>query len=414
MDELRNIIYTTLWQEFGTGRQSLLEDLARPNAEREVAGFINRDEPTEEDFKRVLNQAIEVSQRELLFRYLNGIHGDALQKGDGLTIGNSYSTTVGMLGNRLVDLSMVSTSSFYANTVTMQSLLPAAAKAAVVRAEEISLAVMDRDSQEWAWFRVRGDFDEALEYMSAVSDAAHMGKKFPLFRGQLRAVPDPETTSIVDRYLWSLNAKESGRKTGVLHPSSLSVSRCERALAYELRGEKPVENVNPKLRRIFDIGHSYHEIIQLALQWALPNFHPEVRGKYKDLYIEGSTDGVINGTPREGIEIKTINNNGFTKLTKPKPEHEEQATIYGIMLDLEAIHYIYVNKDNGDIVVFKKPVDRNVWHGTAAKATNIVKKVEAGELPPQLEGKDYVCRECKFSWICRPELNQNKTRMFAR
>lgn len=308
----------------------------------------------------------------------------------------------GFIDDCLVEIIPVSTLDFSPSAPPTAAIVSAAAKARWAGVKKAILVTIDRDNQDWAFWVISGEqgFDQAARHAESPTNA--------IVKPDLEVRPAPEIVAKVNKYLWGLNLVDTGRTKKVFHPSEFSISKCDRALAYGLNGTVPVENVDPKLRRIFDTGHCVHNVLQTALGHAIPEFRPEVRIKNSGLRIAGSCDGVLPGRDDslDGIEIKSIGRNGFSKLTRAKPEHQKQAVIYGANLDLAGIHYIYACKETGELSTYYVPVDRHMWHSLATKATNIIKTVDQGLLPPQISDT-HTCKSCKFSWTCKPELSQN-------
>lgn len=342
----------------------------------------------------------------------------------------------GFVGDTLLEIYPVSTLDYSQTKAPNRAVLSAATKAYLQGSPEALLVVVDRDKQAWSFWRVSGDLENATKEI--VSDIRYLEKlvaneAVPVatasestcrrcpYQGSCTLVPskDPPPYSVrtlktqpaveeqakVEKYLWSLNAKPSHRKRNVIHPSEFSITDCDRRIAYGLMGTEEKESIDPKLRRIFDTGHACHDVIQSTISWAIPEFRDEVPVRHDDLKIAGHCDGDLGGG--EGVEIKSIGSNGFGKLKKAKKDHEKQATLYGALLDLKKIQYIYINKETGDLAVFQCPVDRQLWHKMAGRAANIVKTVDDGMLPPQIT-QEYKCKTCKYAWTCKPELSEDK------
>ncbi len=148
-------------------------------------------------------------------------------------------------------------------------------------------------------------------------------------------------------------------------------------------------------------------MVQAVIRWAVPKFREEVRVYHDKLRIAGHCDGDLGN--EEGVEIKSIGSNGYSKLKKAKKDHEKQATLYGALLDLKDIQYVYINKETGDLAVFKCPVDRQLWHKMAVRAGNIVRTAKEGILPPRVK-QEYKCRGCKYAWTCRPKAESGSSK----
>jgi CRISPR/Cas system-associated exonuclease Cas4 (RecB family) len=213
-------------------------------------------------------------------------------------------------------------------------------------------------------------------------------------------IPDLGLAQSVDSYLWGLNRKPSGRSTHCIHPSEFSISPCDKRIAYGLKGEKQKSSISASLRRIFDMGHACHEILQDALEEACPDFEPEVRVQWPSIKLSGSCDGVLGDT---GYEIKSISDSGFQKLSGAKSEHRKQGTLYGVPLSLSQMNYMYVNKNTGEIAEYPVVIDKQLWHSMASRAEKIIKTVDEGEMPPETD-KTYLCKQCPYCWTCKPSL----------
>ena len=138
--------------------------------------------------------------------------------------------------------------------------------------------------------------------------------------------------SDLDKYLLSLNYEDNDRAINVNSPSS--IGNCPRSIYYTRTGEQK-EGINPRTRRIFDNGTGTHERLQGYLLKQGMLLMDEVPVHYAPHNIQGHTDGLIRLTPSElgVLEIKSINDNGFTRLKDAKPEHKLQAMTYLFCLE---------------------------------------------------------------------------------
>jgi len=165
---------------------------------------------------------------------------------------------------------------------------------------------------------------------------------------------------------------------GMFHPSQ--IHGCPAMLFLNMVGfDIPPAVFDAKAARIFDNGDAVHE--RLQVQFALAGIldvtrfdeSSEVPILDKFLRIAGHTDGILNFGPKKFtgktiqmfgkevpvyrfldptqqaiLEIKSINERGFTeiaKFKKPKIEHIEQATVYAKVLGIKKIVFIYENKN---------------------------------------------------------------------
>lgn len=199
--------------------------------------------------------------------------------------------------------------------------------------------------------------------------------------------------------------------------------------------EHSEEYIPPRLRRIFDWGHAWHDTVQgYGSRGAFgpkKTYHPELRidpdagsnSRAEVLWIKGAVDAVIDpyvievpGMGKVAIrvvhEYKTINSNGYSKLNKPKTDHKWQATIYSYVLDVPIVVYLYINKDNQQLADFPISFSRELWETVEEKIDKIQHFVEAGH-PPAWEETSAVltpmeCRECPYLKVCQPPQSQVK------
>lgn len=142
----------------------------------------------------------------------------------------------------------------------------------------------------------------------------------------------------LELYLLSLNnSEENDRAIDVNAPSQ--VGTCMRSRYYARTGEEKDANaVDPRARRIFDNGTHFHIRTQRYMLDAKILLMDEVPVLDEEFNIQGHTDGILDLSgryakgkpPRECaiLELKSINDRGFSSLKGPKPEHREQGLIY--------------------------------------------------------------------------------------
>src|SRR5688572_8812944 len=126
-----------------------------------------------------------------------------------------------------------------------------------------------------------------------------------------------------------------------IHPSQLP-HPCLLKTYNEMIGKEAKEKIEARTMLIFDLGHSVHDMLQTYGKqgaWG-PHYEAEVRLSKdlqelsEELMLEGHADAenilILDDIPDSpyiyevGLvhEYKTINSNGFEKLTRPKPEHK--------------------------------------------------------------------------------------------
>ena len=319
--------------------------------------------------------------------------------------------------------------------------LAAAVKAYLMGKNAAWIVTIDRNTQSWYSFYMEGDFTDVGEmiraeanYLQATtsgriaeSDFIGLASSSTCSRcpfepvctvarepdpAQLQEVEialrlEPSLVTRLNEYLQQLNEKSypTSRRISPSGFTGRAASSCDRAVAYGLLGKPMKSRIAPGLRRIFDMGHAFHHVIQAAMFWAYPGFREEVKGEHA-LNFRGSCDGVWGN---RAAEIKSISVSGFDSTTSPKKEHRQQATIYAKIIEgIEIIVYIYANKNTGELRSFEVRPSNDLWHEMALRATRVNKAVQAyekegGHLPPKID-KDYVCFDCDYAWICRPDL----------
>lgn len=165
------------------------------------------------------------------------------------------------------------------------------------------------------------------------------------------------------------------RAVGCFHPSEISTdpNPCMRKMYFQKASIPRDKSFIPftadnRMQRLVDLGSLVHLFIQENLDRVklLEDFETVV--SKPEFGIAGKTDGIVEFSgfddlgaffkpTRAILEIKTINDNGYRQLRKPKPEHIKQASIYGNSLGLKFILFLYYNKNNSDIKLYMHPVD---------------------------------------------------------
>lgn len=132
----------------------------------------------------------------------------------------------------------------------------------------------------------------------------------------------------LDLYLLSLNREDTDRAINVNAPSQIGA--CPRANFYVRLGyPKDPNAINPRSRRILDNGHHFHQRIQNYLLEAGILLMDEIPVLNEEYQIQGHTDGLAQTeSEKVVIELKSINEKGFSSLKMAKSEHIEQASIY--------------------------------------------------------------------------------------
>lgn len=168
----------------------------------------------------------------------------------------------------------------------------------------------------------------------------------------------------LDRHLLALNGERPG--DGWIHPSG--IHGCLMVQYMNMLKCPFEENIEPNLRRIFNNGDHVH----LRLQKYLLDAKLIKRNKYdpvskcefpfinKKWRVRGTCDGLL--TRRDAVlEIKSINQRGFSGLGGPKAEHLWQGHLYMWGHGLEEILFLYECKDNQNMKEFLVKFDAETF-----------------------------------------------------
>lgn len=204
------------------------------------------------------------------------------------------------------------------------------------------------------------------------------------------------------------------RKQGI-HPSAM-FSTCLLKIYYEAIGVEQQVVHEARDLLIFAVGTAFHDMLQgygVAGAWG-ERYVPEIpigeTPLAQALMIEGHADAdnilVVDGIAGAPIfevgivhEYKSINDNGFQELKgRPKPAHAQQATIYSACLNRPIVVYLYVNKNNSNILDLPVPFQPHLWDVMQKKAVTVRDAVLTGNPPPGEVG--YHCKQCGYMSQC--------------
>lgn len=217
---------------------------------------------------------------------------------------------------------------------------------------------------------------------------------------QLQQQEPPSVVDLIDEVL--------ERKARLLHffrPSM--IDGCDRAnvFHYQCAPFHP-QRQGPRMMRILDNGTAIHEVVQGYLgdchEWW---FAPEARiyTKVAGAWVRGSCDGVLirrSDGYRVGVEIKTINHSEWMKLTKPKPGHVAQASVYARLQGLTWIVVLYWDKGTQDLKEFPVKYDAKRWRNIKARIRELKGYVDRRELP-KFDPATCDTTFCAFVDVCR-------------
>jgi len=220
---------------------------------------------------------------------------------------------------------------------------------------------------------------------------------------------------------------------GKWHPSSLY--GCSRKAVYELRGV-PVSNPpDDRARRVFRVGHMFHDFAQDAVERAIGSLvakaYREIPIAIPSLSVIGHADGLVQYRTGEWelLEYKSISTMGLKYAKElPKPDHLGQVQTYMLALRedgapridipplgdaLTRARVAYIGKE--DMAISEHIVPWTPEGDQAVRDT--VAGVEAYRdtepaLPPRLEpdkGKrNWLCGYCSFATRCWDQDEDNR------
>lgn len=195
---------------------------------------------------------------------------------------------------------------------------------------------------------------------------------------------DEEPPSIVD--LIDDVCDSRGETFHFFRPSMLH--GCDRANVFHYRvAPYRTPKHAPRMLRILDNGTAIHNVVQDYLgdshEWWFVK-EARVYKKVAGAWVRGSCDGVLirrKDLYRVGVEIKTINHDEWTKLTKPKPGHVLQASIYAKLQNLKWIVILYWDKSTQNLKEFVVRFNRKRWKDIKKRVRQLKKYVDSKRIP---------------------------------
>lgn len=200
------------------------------------------------------------------------------------------------------------------------------------------------------------------------------------------------------------------------------VVKCVRKAYHSLVGTHPIPPPNAPMYMRFNMGSALHEMAQrnfryicnksksprIVFESEVPTAPTPLGEKYN---ITSHCDGVFTiydakGAPfvRIGLEIKTESTAQYAKLTEPKEEHLDQATIYMAALDLPIMWFFYMNKDSGEYTPMISPwlvaFDQARWEKLEKRIETVLEHEAFGILPPAEAEGTFVCQFCPYKYLC--------------
>jgi len=184
---------------------------------------------------------------------------------------------------------------------------------------------------------------------------------------------------------------------------------CERLMWYYFR-QAFTSEFSRRTMRIFERGNWEEERVVNELRDLHGFTIEDAQMEYKDLggHFIGHSDGgvrhpTLTGDERVVLEIKSMNQKGFTALTKhglekSKPGYYAQIILYLYYEGLERALYIVTNKDNEERKVFFVPANDDKAIELVKRAASIITAISP---PKKIGGPDWFeCKWCDAYDIC--------------
>ena len=183
-----------------------------------------------------------------------------------------------------------------------------------------------------------------------------------------------------------------------------SAGRCRLMRYWQRQGRSVSDVPDERARRVFEVGHMFHEWVQdiLDRRQLLIEREKEV----EDLHRIGHIDAIV----REGgriilYDFKTVHSRKFTYLKEGADIHYQyQITSYALMLpyDVDEARIAYISKD--DLRIREIPVD---YEGIAPAVTddwNILINAWEKQVAPEPNPKEWECKYCAYGSSCEHSL----------
>lgn len=194
------------------------------------------------------------------------------------------------------------------------------------------------------------------------------------------------------------------RKKFVIHPSQLG--GCMRKAFFSfVHAEKDEKAPDPRLQRVFDVGHEGHRRIQgyFFEAWKrgfLSRVWEDIKLKIPELCISGELDSIVQVHDPEDIhvEIKTSKSTVFSRLKKPQETWVWQSHVYMKAVGIRATIILVECKDTQDQKEFWVPFDDNLWKAIKLRCLSLIMNAHDQEVP--LDRDLSACRFCDYTRVC--------------
>ncbi|MBI4162918.1 MAG: PD-(D/E)XK nuclease family protein [Candidatus Aenigmarchaeota archaeon] len=208
---------------------------------------------------------------------------------------------------------------------------------------------------------------------------------------------------MIDNYL---HREFKPKSEGTYYPSE--IGSCIRKVWYTYKFPKQID---PKLKKIFEVGNMMHEFVVKVLQ-SEKNPHIELvstelpfKREIEDFLISGRIDNVIL-VKADGrqllIEVKSAKDIGWIR--EPKPENVVQLQLYMHVTGIHDGALLYINKSDLESKVFPIRYDSKAAEDVETRFRNLNQHIRVG-LPPEPEARgnlktQWMCRYCEYKEKC--------------
>ena len=189
-------------------------------------------------------------------------------------------------------------------------------------------------------------------------------------------------------------------------PSGLHGCKRQNIFHYTHAPSHPSRQDN-RMMRILDNGSAVHEWVQEEYLSKHPEYwfvkEPKVLAEVEGVTVRGSCDGILirrSDGYRWGLEFKTINHEGFQKLTGPQDKHVLQSSIYMALQKLHWITVVYWDKDKQNLREYNVPHSKELWERTKVRLREYKGFLDRDELPAY-NSKACDLTFCNFVDHCR-------------
>jgi hypothetical protein len=183
---------------------------------------------------------------------------------------------------------------------------------------------------------------------------------------------------------------------------------CDRKLWYSYKMPKPVDD--PRIHRIFDLGHQLEEyMIKLLKNAGYEMWLLDEEGNqfgFTDGVLAGHVDGIIMLESPSLLEFKTYNTTRFTALKKSgvrlsDPKYYTQCQVYMEKLDLSSCLFFALNKNDCEIhveIIQREPIEA---HWAINRGKEIASVDNILEIPRRYGHiSSFKCKMCNYREQC--------------